>query len=636
MIEKNPNVPLPDAPYPGIDPFTYSDRDIFFAREEESRALIRFVVIHRGVLFYADSGTGKSSLINAGLIHAAIVEGFQPEKLRVQPRKGEEIVVERLSQHSHPGPPYLPSIFAADENDDDIVLSVSSFLEIVKNKSQETYPLLIFDQFEEWFTLFEEGARGLQADYAKIAQESIRDAILSILWDSQLSVKLLLVLREDYLAKLTPFFSRYPDLPDQYLRLAPLKGEQIERIIRGPYDEYPQVYPNEIPVSMAHKIRTQFEDRSGGDHVSLSEVQIVCRTLYEAEKVGDQLEKYFDDLGGVQGILEIYLEKALETLPENQKDLSITLLSRMVTPVGTRNVISQDDLISLVINEEKITHRNLIKETLDNLEKETKLVRRERRREVYYYEIVSEFLVEWIQRKNRDRKEKKKIELLKYEKEEAQRGLETARGVTISYMSLRRFIGLLAIAFPFVLTFGGSIFNIPTQSSLFGYYYTSMRDIYVVMYAMIGVLLYFYRGYETADNIASNLGAVSAFGVAIFPTTAEGSAADSINYVHLAFLTLFYFANIYLIAISFTKTGSSAFVSTRRLQRNIIYRACGYTMMISLVILAIISFLPGEIVSAFELFMTNYWLEAMLFMAMGVAWFTKGQAILKDGIYYPE
>ena len=56
---------LPDRPYPGIEPFSYAERGVFFAREGEARKLNRLIVLYRGVLLYSDSGTGKSSLVNA-------------------------------------------------------------------------------------------------------------------------------------------------------------------------------------------------------------------------------------------------------------------------------------------------------------------------------------------------------------------------------------------------------------------------------------------------------------------------------------------------------------------------------------------------------------------------------------------
>jgi putative ribosome biogenesis GTPase RsgA len=73
-------IAVPELPYRGIHPYRYVDHRIFFAREEETRDLLRLAVVYRGVMLYGDSGAGKSSLINAGLIPAAIRKGFQPER----------------------------------------------------------------------------------------------------------------------------------------------------------------------------------------------------------------------------------------------------------------------------------------------------------------------------------------------------------------------------------------------------------------------------------------------------------------------------------------------------------------------------------------------------------------------------
>ena len=55
-------------PYVGPRPFTAKDRNRFFGRDREARDLIPLVISERLVLFYAQSGAGKSSLINARLI----------------------------------------------------------------------------------------------------------------------------------------------------------------------------------------------------------------------------------------------------------------------------------------------------------------------------------------------------------------------------------------------------------------------------------------------------------------------------------------------------------------------------------------------------------------------------------------
>ncbi len=55
-------------PYVGPRTFDYADRKRFFGREAEAASLLARVISERLLLFYAQSGAGKSSLINARLI----------------------------------------------------------------------------------------------------------------------------------------------------------------------------------------------------------------------------------------------------------------------------------------------------------------------------------------------------------------------------------------------------------------------------------------------------------------------------------------------------------------------------------------------------------------------------------------
>jgi len=57
-----------ENPYVGPRAFTQQDRHRFFGREPEARQLLSRVISERLVLFYAQSGAGKTSLINTRLI----------------------------------------------------------------------------------------------------------------------------------------------------------------------------------------------------------------------------------------------------------------------------------------------------------------------------------------------------------------------------------------------------------------------------------------------------------------------------------------------------------------------------------------------------------------------------------------
>jgi WD40 repeat protein len=404
MIPPNPKIEYTTSPYPGILPYNFAMSNVFSSREGEARKLDRSIVLYKGTLLYANSGVGKTSLVNAGLLPLAKEEGFQPERIRLQPKNDSEIIIERISENPEGQPPFLPSLFGKDEEHDRVALSVEKLLQTLHTKPKEVYPLLIFDQFEEWITLFDEGSTGEAAKEAKICQKKIENAITTILLDDNITVKVLIILREDYLARLEPLFKRCPNLPEHYIRLGYIKTNQIHQVIREPFYKYPGRFSPEISDAIADKIQKQFEERTQNTEIHLSEIQIVCYSLYVSRVNSNNLERYFDGMGGVQGILELYLEKMLNSLEYSHHGIAVNLLSRLVTRLGTRNIISEDDLISLVSLEDDIP-REILRETLFSLEQKTKLIRLDHLRNMSYYEITSEFIIDWIQKKDRERKE---------------------------------------------------------------------------------------------------------------------------------------------------------------------------------------------------------------------------------------
>ncbi|MGH9893591.1 MAG: AAA family ATPase, partial [bacterium] len=62
-------------PYPGLRPFAAEDAPLFFGREAQISALLRQLEDHRFVAVVGSSGSGKSSLVRAGLL-PAVREGF--------------------------------------------------------------------------------------------------------------------------------------------------------------------------------------------------------------------------------------------------------------------------------------------------------------------------------------------------------------------------------------------------------------------------------------------------------------------------------------------------------------------------------------------------------------------------------
>jgi tetratricopeptide (TPR) repeat protein len=57
-----------EHPFPGLRPFAYQDHEYFFGREEQTFALYRLIDRFRFIAVVGSSGSGKSSLVRAGLL----------------------------------------------------------------------------------------------------------------------------------------------------------------------------------------------------------------------------------------------------------------------------------------------------------------------------------------------------------------------------------------------------------------------------------------------------------------------------------------------------------------------------------------------------------------------------------------
>lgn len=459
--------PLPEAPYRGIQPFRFIDQQIFAAREEETWTLLSNVTLYRAVLLYGDSGTGKSSLVNAGLLPQVIKENYLPDRLRVQPFAGREIKVERIRMSgSEDEATYLPSNFAAAETNasaETVELSLADFrarLEEFRPVPEDTdsgalfrspratpRPLLIFDQFEEFITLFEEAQRVGTSEETRraleqvpAAQRDILNMLVEFIQDDTLPIKILFAFREDYLAKLSILFDHCPELLDQAQRLLPPAIAQLPQIIRAPFND-PALRAHflkqsgegssEISEPLAEKIAAALGRRSEGDTANLTELQIVCQRLWHA---GDPEKLFARD--GLEGILKDYGTDVFEHFTPDQRNAGIILLSHMITASNTRNIISEDDLMSR--SAQSGVDRTQCRAALAALSR-SQIVRREPRHSIYFYEITSEYLVPWI----KDSVAKHKSEEERRLAQEAQEKLEAERAHAVARLEAEKRRGKL-------------------------------------------------------------------------------------------------------------------------------------------------------------------------------------------------
>ena len=86
-------VRLVAQPFMGLEAFEAKDAALFFGRRDETQALVERLRTTNLVLVTGDSGSGKSSLVKAGLI-PAFREGALADPMRPRPEPGQWHVVE--------------------------------------------------------------------------------------------------------------------------------------------------------------------------------------------------------------------------------------------------------------------------------------------------------------------------------------------------------------------------------------------------------------------------------------------------------------------------------------------------------------------------------------------------------------
>jgi WD40 repeat protein len=344
------------------------------------------VTIHRGVLLFGDSGAGKSSIVNAGLLPAMVADGVACERLRLQRAANNEISLEWIGPAEGS---VLGSALATGGGDARrATFSIEGFAQRVRAAAAAGLDLLlIFDHFEDVVVLFDDAPQGVRRRLVAMLIELLRDEMLT--------VKLLLVFREDYLGWMSELLATCPERHLGDLRLHTPDTSELGQIIRGPFERFPGHYRREIEPALARRLTEMLATKFELGDVSLAEVQTVCLRLWQSVDPELLLQTR-----GPQGILEDYLNEELDALSPEMREAAVALLSEMITPAGTRNVISGTDLTRRVSKSTELP-LSLVEKTLERLDQKSRLVHCERRREVRLYEIASEFLVPWIEEQRR-------------------------------------------------------------------------------------------------------------------------------------------------------------------------------------------------------------------------------------------
>lgn len=228
-------------PWPGLLAFTEADRDFFFGRSLEVDELFALCMHHRVTLLFGMSGRGKTSLLRAGLFPRLRERDFLPVRVRLDFEASaadpETQVLATLAQECQrlgvEAPPPAPGATVWE-------YLHAKQVEFWSARNRLLAPILIFDQFEEIFTRPRDlaGGRALREDVVRIIGD-LAEGRVPIATKKALDrdpqgaeqfdftnhrYRVLITLREDYLADLEELTAEMPSLRASRMRLTHMKG----------------------------------------------------------------------------------------------------------------------------------------------------------------------------------------------------------------------------------------------------------------------------------------------------------------------------------------------------------------------------------------------------------------------------
>ncbi|MBK5270940.1 MAG: DUF998 domain-containing protein [Bacteroidia bacterium] len=200
--------------------------------------------------------------------------------------------------------------------------------------------------------------------------------------------------------------------------------------------------------------------------------------------------------------------------------------------------------------------------------------------------------------------------------------------IIISFMTLRKLIGVLGISLPFVLVLGSFILDHPCrlQVSISAYYHTSMRNGLVGILCGVSLFLFTYHGYKWYDSLLSKAAGFFALCVAFFPTSESNDKSDIISTLH--YIT----SGIFLVILGcmslFLFTKSSGDRTPEKKRRNRIYRFCGIGMLVCVAGIPLAG-IPS-IHTYVAVLKPTLVFETLALIFFGVSWLVKGEALFWD------
>ncbi len=325
MIEQLEN------PFPGLRPFNTGEHFLFFGRDGQSEAVMTKLEANRFVAVVGTSGSGKSSLVRAGLLpslYSGLMRGTG-SYWRMAIFRPQDDPIGNLAQALASSDVFGSGDEKASESEAtnfETTLRRSSFglVEAVRHARMLSHEnlLVVVDQFEELFRFKQDSvsnsAENEKAAFVKLLLEAVEQG--------EKPIYVILTMRSDYLGEC----SQFRDLPEainksQYL-IPRMSDDERRESIAGPI----AVAEGKITVPLVNRLLNDVGDNP--DQLPILQ-HALMRTWDEWKKRRADSEmidiSHYESIGGVSKALSNDADMAYNSLSEPRKEIAKKLFKRL-------------------------------------------------------------------------------------------------------------------------------------------------------------------------------------------------------------------------------------------------------------------------------------------------------------------